>query len=236
MNATPAQRAQLEDYLKQVAAWKSVLGENARFVVGGRIMGVPCSALALEAVNDFIHPGWPVGDADYADPNDVMVTRAFARALANPKVNESVASILRLIRVEPNWVADEWGKRLAGILQNLPSDELYRADKDARRCGPTERNRKRFAVCLVFSYLYERDGRLPTQGETLDYINEENTNSYPLGLSSLQTAARYLGLKFGHATYNTAGQKRLNEETKRRDNSKSGQGIVEITTKIIFRR
>jgi hypothetical protein len=118
MNVTPAQRAQLEDYLKQVAAWKSVLGENAeRCVVGDRIMGVPCSALAIEAVNDFIHPGWPVGDADYADPNDVMVMRAFGRALANPKVNESVASILRLIRVEPNWVADEWGKRLARILR-----------------------------------------------------------------------------------------------------------------------
>jgi hypothetical protein len=214
MNVTPAQRAQLEDYLKQVAAWKSVLGENAeRFVVGDRIMGVPCSALALEGVNDFIHPGWPVGDVDYADPNDVMVMRAFGRALANPKVNESVASILRLIRVEPNWVADEWGKRLARILQNLPSDELYRADKDAWRYGPTTRNRKRFLVCLVFSYLYERDRKLPTQRETLDYINENGPNEKSLVLSSLQTEAKYLGLKFGHATYRKARQRRRDWQT-----------------------
>jgi hypothetical protein len=116
MKVTPAQRAQLEDHLKQVAAWKSVLGENAeRFVVGDVKMGVPCSALALEAFNDFIHPGWPVGDADYDDPNDVMVMRAFGRPLANPKVNESVSSILldahrdekrfvlRTCNAEPYW-------------------------------------------------------------------------------------------------------------------------------------
>src|SRR3954453_8242922 len=55
MNVKPPHRAQLESYLKQVAVWKkSLLGENAeRFVVGDRIMGVPCSALALEALTDF---------------------------------------------------------------------------------------------------------------------------------------------------------------------------------------
>jgi len=115
--------------------------------------------------------------------------------------------------VEPNRVADEWGKRLARILQNLPSDELYRADKDAWRYGPTTRNRKRFLVCLVFSYLYERDRKLPTQRETLDYINENGPNEKALVLSSLQTEAKYLGLKFGHATYSTAQQKRLDRET-----------------------
>src|SRR5262245_62943352 len=71
MNVTPRQRAQLEGYLKQVAVWrKSLLGENAeRFVVGNRIMGVPCSALALEALTDFIYPECPVGDNDYTDAN-----------------------------------------------------------------------------------------------------------------------------------------------------------------------
>jgi hypothetical protein len=214
MNVTPAQRAQLEDHLKQVAAWKSVLGENAeRFVVGDRIMGVPCSALALEALNDFIHPGWPVGDNDYTDANHVMIIRAFERALINPKVNKSLAAVQRLMRVEPKWAAAEWGKKLANLapLQNKASiEQLTMAAKDAIRPGPIKRNRKRFVVCLTFSYLYERDGRLPTQRETLDYINEESTNRDPLALSSLQTAAKYLGLKFGHATYSRS-QKRLDE-------------------------
>jgi hypothetical protein len=95
MDVTLAQRAQLKDYLKEVAAWKSVLGENARFVVGDRIMGVPCSALALEALNDFIHPSCPVGDNDYTDANHVMIMRAFERALVNPKANKSLAAVLR---------------------------------------------------------------------------------------------------------------------------------------------
>ena len=218
MNVTPPQRAQLEDYLKQVAVWrKSLLGENAeRFVVGNRIMGVPCSALALEALTDFIYPDCPVGDNDYTDANRVMIMRAFERALVNPKVNKSLAAMLRLMRAEPKWAAAERGKKLANLepLQNKASVEQFgKAAKDAIRPGPTKRNRKRFLVCLVFSYLYERNGRLPTQRETL-YINEERTNRDPLlALSSLQTAAKYLGLKFGHATYNTASQKRLDRET-----------------------
>lgn len=218
MKVTPAQRAQLEDYLKQVATWKWVLGWNAeRFVVGDRIMGVPCSALALEALTDFIYPDCSVGDNDYTDANHVMIMRAFERALINPKVNKSLAAVLRLMRAEPKWAAAERGKKLANLepLQNKASiEQLEMAAKDAIRPGPTKRNRKRFVACLTFSYLYERDGRLPTQRETLDYINEERTNMDPLlKLSSLQTEAKYLGLKFGHATYNTASQKRLDEET-----------------------
>jgi hypothetical protein len=218
MNVTPPQRAELEGYLKQVSAWKLVLGENAeRFVVGDRIMGVPCSALALEALTDFIYPDCPVGHNDYTDANHVMIMRAFERALIKPKINKSLAAVLRLMRAEPKWAAAERGKKLANLepLQNKASVEQFgKAAKDAIRPGPTKRNRKRFLVCLVFSYLYERNGRLPIQRETLDYINEERTNRDPLlALSSLQTAAKYLGLKFGHATYNTASQKRLDRET-----------------------
>jgi hypothetical protein len=214
MNVTPAQRAQLEDYLKQVAVWKSVLGENAeRFVIGDRIMGVPCSALALEALTDFIYPDCPVGDNDYTDANDVMIMRAFERALINPKVNKSLAAVLRLMRAEPKWAAAEWAKKLSNLepLQNKASvEQLVTAAKDAIRPCPTKRNRKRFVVCLAFSYLYERDGRLPTQRETLDYINE-NSNEKSLALSSLQTEASYLGLRFGRATYSRS-QKRLDEK------------------------
>jgi hypothetical protein len=215
MNVTPAQP---EDYLKQVAAWKSVLGENAeRFVVGDRIMGVPCSALALEALTDFVYPDCPVGDNDYTDANHVMIMRAFERALVNPKVNKPLAAVLRLMRAEPKWAAAERGKKLANLepLQNKASiEQLEMAAKDAMRPGPKKRNRKRFVVCLTFSYLYERDGRLPTQRETLDYINEERTNrDPPLKLSSLQTEAKYLGLKFGHATYRKARQRRRDWQT-----------------------
>jgi len=59
--------------------------------------------------------------------------------------------------------------------------------------------------------LYERDRKLPTQRETLDYINENGPNEKSLALSSLQTEAKYLGLKFGHATYSRS-QKRLDEK------------------------
>jgi hypothetical protein len=117
------------------------------------------------------------------------------------------------MRAEPKWAAAEWGKKLANLepLQNSASvEQLGKAAKDAIRFGPTKRNRKQFLVCLAFSYLYERDRRPPTQRETLDYINE-NSDEKPLALSSLQTEAKYLGIKFADATYSRS-QKRLDKK------------------------
>jgi hypothetical protein len=220
MNITPTQRAQLEDHLKQIAAWKLVLGENAeRFVIGDRIMGVPCSALALEALTDFIYPDCPVGDNDYTDANHVMIMRAFERALINPKVNKSLAAVLRLMRAEPKWAAAERGKKLANLepLQNKASvEQLGKAAKDVIRPGPTRRFKQRFLVCLAFSYLYERKNRLPTQREVLDYINErpgKRKSEKWMTLSSLQHIGKFLRLKFGHATYRKARQRRRDWET-----------------------
>jgi hypothetical protein len=202
----------------QTAALKPVLREAGRYKI-------PLSAIAKSALQDFVWP-CPTEDGDFDDPNDVMISRAFERALSDPNADSELAAWLRHIRNSGTGSTIFIPRRAVtnpGVFHETLSagdgPEIHkRAHESVARVGPIRRFEQRFLVCLAFSYLYDRgpSGRLPTQREVLDYINErpEKPNSEEsMALSSLQAAGKFLQLKFGHATYNSAQQKRLDRET-----------------------
>jgi hypothetical protein len=171
---------------------------------------VPLSAIAISALQDFAWP-CPTEDGDFDDPNDVMISRAFERALSDPNANNELAAWLRHVRNSPGGTVFIPRRAVTGpdvfqkTLASEDGPEVHkRAHESAARTGPNRRFAQRFLVCLAFSYLYERDHRLPTQREVLDYINERSgkpKSEKTLTLSSLQAAAKFSQLRFGHATY-----------------------------------
>jgi hypothetical protein len=187
----------------QEAAWRPVLQAAERYKI-------PLSAIAMSALADFIWP-CPTQDGDFDDPNDVMISRAFDHALSDPNASNELAAWLRHVRnsspgtvlIPRRAVSDPnvFPKTLAS--KDGP-EVLKRAQESAARTGPTRRFEQRFLVCLAFSYLYQRENRLPTQREVLDYINErpgKPKSEKWMTLSSLQHIGKFLKLKFGHATY-----------------------------------